>query len=67
MVDELRTHFDTDITMSNLKNVIVTQKEFFLNEVSEQQVIVSMDIIGEFEGRIYLSVDLRDASELVAY
>ena len=61
MVDEVSALLGTDVKFSNLENFIVSKEEFFFDEVSGKQVIANMDVVGELEGRSYLSIGLRDA------
>lgn len=61
MADEITTLIGVDIKLENLTNSVVTKEEYFFDKVSTNQVIVDMDVVGEQEGKSYLSVDLRDA------
>jgi len=61
MVDEVGALLGTDIKLSNLDNTLVSKEQFFFEEVSGSQVIAEMDVLGDLEGKSYLSVSLRDA------
>ncbi len=61
MVDEVSALLGTEVTLSNLENIIVGKEEFFFDKVTGKQVIASMDMVGELEGKSYLSIGLRDA------
>ncbi len=64
MAGELSALLGSDIKLSNLQNLIVGKEEFFFEEVSGKQVLANMDVVGELEGKSYLSVSLRDAIRL---
>lgn len=61
MADEVGALLGIDVKFSNLENFIVSKEEFFFDEVSGKQVIANMEVVGELEGKCYLSVGLRDA------
>ncbi|MCP4343713.1 MAG: chemotaxis protein CheX [Desulfobulbaceae bacterium] len=61
MVGEVSAILGTDVKFTNLENLLVSKEEFFFDEVSGKQVIANMDVVGELEGKSYLSVGLRDA------
>lgn len=61
MADEVSALLGADIKLKNLENVLVNKEEFFFDEVSGKQVIANMDVVGEIEGKSYLSIGLRDA------
>jgi CheY-specific phosphatase CheX len=61
MVGEVSAILGTDVKLSNLENLLVSKEEFFFDEVSGKQVFANMDVVGELEGKSYLSVCLRDA------
>lgn len=61
MEDEVGALLGTEVKLSNLENLIVSKEEFFFDEVTGKQVLANMDVVGELEGKSYLSVGLRDA------
>ncbi|MGB3212370.1 MAG: hypothetical protein WBB19_16835 [Desulforhopalus sp.] len=61
MADEVSALLGTDVRLSKPENFIVSKEEFFFDEVSGKQVIADMDVLGELEGKSYLSIGLRDA------
>lgn len=61
MADEVGALLGTDIKLTSPENRLVTKEEFFFDEVTGKQVIANMDVVGELEGKSYLSVSLRDA------
>lgn len=61
MADEIGALLGTDVKMTHLENMLVSKEEFFFDEVSGKQIIANMDVVGELEGKSYLSVGLRDA------
>lgn len=61
MQEEVSGLLGTDVVMANLKNRIINKEDFFFDEVSAKQVIADMDVVGEIEGKSFLSVDLKDA------
>ncbi|GAB6192683.1 hypothetical protein [Desulfocastanea catecholica] len=61
MADEVSALLGTDVTLTNLENILVSKEEFFFDEVSEKQIIAHLDVVGGLEGKSYLSVSLRDA------
>ncbi len=61
MVAEVSALLGANIKLSAPDNFIVSKEEFFFDEVSGKQVIAKMDVVGELEGKSYLSVGLRDA------
>ncbi|TKB25786.1 chemotaxis protein CheX [Desulfopila sp. IMCC35006] len=61
MAEEVSALLGTEVTLSNLENLIVGKEEFFFDEVTGKQVIANMDVTGELEGKSYLSIGLRDA------
>lgn len=61
MAEKVSALLGTDVTLTNLENILVSKEEFFFDEVSEKQIIVDLNVVGELEGTIYLSVGLRDA------
>jgi chemotaxis protein CheY-P-specific phosphatase CheC len=61
MADEVSALLGTDVKLTNLENMLVSKEEFFFDEVSGKQVIADMDVVGDLEGKSYLSVSLRDA------
>ena len=64
MAVEIGALLGSDVKFSNPENLIVSKEEFFFEEVSGKQVIANMDVVGELEGKSYLSVSLRDAIRL---
>lgn len=61
MQEEVAGLLGTDVQMSDIENKIINKEDFFFDEVSGKQVIANMDVVGELEGRSYLSVDRKDA------
>lgn len=61
MMAEVSALLGSDVKLTNLENLIISKEEFFFDEVSGKQVIANMDVVGELEGKSYLSVGLRDA------
>ncbi|MDK9707935.1 MAG: hypothetical protein OEL83_12875 [Desulforhopalus sp.] len=61
MVDEVSALLGTDVHLNNQENKVVAKENFFLEEVSGKQVIAHMDVVGELEGKSYLTINLRDA------
>ncbi len=61
MANEMGALLGTEVILSNLENLIINKEEFFFDEVTGKQVIANMDVVGELEGKSYLSVGLRDA------
>lgn len=61
MADEISALLGADVKMTHLENMLVSKEEFFFDEVSGKQIIANMDVVGELEGKSYLSVGLRDA------
>jgi chemotaxis protein CheY-P-specific phosphatase CheC len=61
MADEVSALLGTAVKLSNLENFIVSKEDFFFEEASGKQVIANMDVVGELEGKSYLSVGIRDA------
>ena len=61
MADEVSALLGTEVKLNNLENLIVSKEEFFFDKVTGKQVIANMDVVGELEGKSYLSIGLRDA------
>lgn len=61
MAAEVSALLGSDIKLTNPENLIVSKESFFFDEVVGKQVIANMDVVGELEGKSYLSVSLRDA------
>lgn len=61
MVEEISALIGIEVKLENLSNTPVSKEDFFFDRVTSNQVIADMDVVGELEGKSYLSVDLRDA------
>ncbi len=61
MADEVSALLGAEVQLSNQKNSIVSKERFFVEEVSGNQVIAHMDVVGELEGKSYLVINLKDA------
>lgn len=61
MMAEVTALLGIDVKLNNLENLIVSKEEFFFDEVTGKQVIANMDVVGELDGKSYLSIGLRDA------
>jgi chemotaxis protein CheY-P-specific phosphatase CheC len=61
MAAEVSALLGSDVKLTDLENLLVSKEEFFFDEVSGKQVIADMNMVGELEGKSYLSVSLRDA------
>ncbi len=61
MENEVSALLGTSVKLSNLENLIVSKEEFFFEQVSGKQVLANLDVVGELEGKSYLSVGIRDA------
>lgn len=61
MSEEVGSLLGVDFHLEDAGAMPITKEEFFGERVSGKQVVADMDVVGELEGRGYLSVDLRDA------
>ncbi len=61
MSEEIEALIGGEVKLQNIDNVIVTKGEFFEDKVFNQQVIANLDVVGETEGKSYISVDTTDA------
>jgi chemotaxis protein CheY-P-specific phosphatase CheC len=61
MQDELGALLGTDVSFSESRNSLLTKEEFFYDTVSGKQVMADMDVVGELEGKSFLSFNLGDA------
>ena len=61
MAAEVSALLGSDVKLTDLENLLVSKEQFFFDEVSGKQVIADMNMVGELEGKSYLSVSLRDA------
>ena len=64
MAEEVGALLGTEVKLGNLENLIINKEEFFFDEVTGKQVIANMDVVGELEGKSYMSIGLRDAIRL---
>ncbi len=58
---EVSSLLGTDVKLTHLENLLVSKEDFFFDEVSGKQILADLDVVGELEGKSYLSIGLRDA------
>lgn len=61
IAEEVGSLLGVDVNLKDAGVSPITKEEFFHERVSSKQVIADMDVVGELEGKGYLSVDLKDA------
>ena len=61
MQEEVSALLGTAVEMANIDNKVVNKEDFFFDEISGKQVMADMDVVGDVEGKSFLSVDLKDA------
>lgn len=61
MEEEVGALLGAEIKLSDHTTGIVTKEDFFMDEAPGKLVLAHMDLVGELEGKSYLSVSLKDA------
>lgn len=61
MQDEVGALLGMEVTLSDPSNSLLSKEEFFFDSVSGKQVLAHLDVVGELEGKSYLSLNLADA------
>ncbi len=61
IAEEVSAMLAAEVDLLNMENKIISKEDFFFDEVSGKQVLTNFDIVGELEGKSYLSVNIKDA------
>lgn len=61
MAEEIEALIGIEVKLEDLDNAVVTKGDFFEDKVFNEQVIAKLDVVGEIEGKSYISVDTTDA------
>ncbi len=61
VAEEVGAMLAVEVTLDNMENKVVSKEDFFYEEVSGKQIIANLDIVGDIQGKSYLSVNVKDA------
>jgi len=61
IAEEVGAMLAVEVTLDNMENKIISKEDFFYEEVSGKQIIANFDLVGDIQGKSYLSVNVKDA------
>ena len=61
VAEEVGAMLAVEVTLDNMENKVISKEDFFYEEVSGKQILANLDIVGDIQGKSYLSVNVKDA------
>ena len=61
MESEISSLLGATVSLTKLENRLMSKEEFFMQEATGRQVMATMDVVGDCDGKSYLFCSLKDA------